>query len=337
MKNSPQSKGGIIRAKNLSAEERSEIARKAAQTRWNKRLPHAEYEGDLRIGDIELSSAVLEDGRRVLLSKAFLMALGRPWKGSYKRTGMPSFIDAKNLIPFISSSLMDVLEPVEFVNVRGQRAQGYRAELLPLVCDVYLAARADGKLASNQERVAQSAEILARSLSKVGVIALVDEATGYQKIRARNELQIILAAYIAEELLPWAKRFPDSFYEQIHRVWGWAYKPGNNRRNAYVGKLTNWLIYEQLPPGVLDELRARNPRNPKTGRRKRTHHEHLTDEIGHPSLDNQIKAVTTLLRATPDGKPSFFKTLFRHAFPSDQQELFPDFDAGDKPRVTINA
>lgn len=294
--------------------------------------PKAAYEGDLAIGDLSLPSAVLQDGRRVLISRAFLTALGRPWKGTYQKSDRPNFVDARNLDPFISDEVREFLEPIEFRNLRGQKVQGYRAELLPLVCDVYLRARDDDALTDNQKSVARQAEILTRSLSKIGIVGLVDEATGYQSVRARDELQRILSAYIAEELLPWAKRFPDSFYEQIHRVWDWPYAPGNNKRTAYIGKLTNWLIYEQLPPGVLEELRRKNPKDSATGRRKSTHHQHLTEEIGHPSLEKQITSVTTLLRATPTGKPAFFKQLFTAAFPQDQGELFPDFDAGEKPR-----
>jgi hypothetical protein len=230
------------------------------------------------------------------------------------------------LDPFITPSLKEALDPIEYLSRQGQRVQGYAAELLPLVCDVYLSARQSIKLPPQQERVAQQAEILMRSLSKVGIIGLVDEATGYQRVRARSELQQILAAYISEELLPWAKRFPDSFYEHLHRVWGWPYSPGNHGRNAYIGKLTNWLIYEQLPPGVLDELRSRNPRNPVTGRRKMAHHQHLTDDVGHPTLAAQITAVTALLRATPSQNPDFFKALFRNAYPDRQGELFPEID-----------
>lgn len=325
-----QSMGGKARALSLSTERRAEIARKAAEKRWQS--PKAAYEGDLCIGDLALPSAVLEDGRRVLISKAFLTALGRPWKGTYQQSNRPNFIDARNLDEFIGSELLEFLEPIEFRNLRGQKVLGYRAELLPLVCDVYLRARDEDKLTDSQLRVAKQAEILVRSLSKVGIVSLVDEATGYQSVRARDELQRILSAYISEELLPWAKRFPDSFYEQIHRVWGWPYSADNHRRTAYIGKLTNWLIYEQLPPGVLDELRRKNPKDSKTGRRKGTHHQHLTEEVGHPSLEKQISSVTTLLRATPDGKPGFFKQLFTAAFPQDQGELFPDFDPGEKPR-----
>lgn len=325
-----QSAGGKARAISLTAERRAEIARRAAEARWV--APKAAYEGDLHIGDLTLPSAVLQDGRRVLISRAFLTALGRPWKGTYQRSDRPNFVDARNLDPFITDEVREFLEPIEFRNLRGQKVQGYRAELLPLVCDVYLRAKDASALTDGQKQVARQAEILTRSLSKVGIVGLVDEATGYQSVRARDELQRILAAYISEELLPWAKRFPDSFYEQIHRVWGWPYAPGNNKRTAYIGRLTNWLIYEQLPPGVLDELRRKNPRDTNTGRRKGTHHQHLTEEVGHPSLEKQITSITTLLRATPAGKPGFFKQLFTSAFPQDQGELFPDFDAGEKPR-----
>lgn len=317
-----QKKGGIARADALAPERRSEIAKQAATARWGTGLPKAEYEGDLHIGEVVLPSAVLEGGMRVLKSSAILTALGRPWKGTYRRTERPNFIDAPNLSPFISSDLERVLEPIEYLNLRGQRVQGYRAELLPLVCDVYLAAREAKALKGRQYEVATQAEVLTRSLSKIGIIGLVDEATGYQRVRARDELQAILAHYIAEELLPWAKRFPDSFYEQLHRVWGWEYTPGNHKRNAYIGRLTNSLIYEQLPPGVLDELRARNPVNPSTKRRKGPHHIHLTGDVGHPHLQSQITSVTTLLRATPDRKPNFFKQLFRSAFPQKQPDLF---------------
>ena len=77
---------------------------------------------------------------------------------------------------------------------------------------------------------------------------------------------------------------------------------------------------------MLEELRKKNPRSLETGRRSLHHHRLLSEEVGHPSLTSQIQAVTTLLRATPSGKPDFFKTLFRNAFPSRQLELFPDID-----------
>ena len=311
--------GGKKRAELLSPQQRREIAQTAATVRWS--LPRATHEGELLIpGDPSLSVANLADGRRVMMSKAFLAALGRPWKGTYRRTDRPNFIDAKNLNPFITNELLSVLEPVEYTSIRGQRVLGYRAELLQMVCDVYLAARLAGALTANQEPIATYAETLLRGLARAGITALVDDATGYTKVRARTELQAILAAYIAPELLPWTKRFPDSYYEELHRVRGWKYEPGSNARNAYIGKLTNALIYERLPKGVLDELRAKNPRDPVTNRRKHTHHEFLTSDIGHPHLEKQIVAVTTLLSVSDSWNE--FARLFSKRFPPGPGDLF---------------
>ena len=226
MDNEAQRKGGLARAERLTPTERRDIAKAAADARWG--LPRAEYEGELVIpGIVPLKAANLVDGRRVLISKAFLQALGRPWKGTYARTERPNFIDAKNLDPFITDELREMLEPINYLSERGQAVTGYRAELLPLVCEVYLRARDAGNvLTPSQVPIAEYADRLMRGLARTGIIALVDDATGYTKVRARDELQKILAAYVSPELLPWSKRFPDSFYEELHRVRGWKYRAG---------------------------------------------------------------------------------------------------------------
>jgi hypothetical protein len=161
------------RAEALPAERKKEIAKKAALARWGAHLPAATHEGDLKVAGMELPVAVTSDGTRLMISKAFMTALGRPWKGSYARTELPNFIAAKNLLPFITNELREVLDPVEFINKHGQKAQGYRAELLQMVCDVYLDARRAGVLTQSQERVADQAEILIRGFARVAIIALV--------------------------------------------------------------------------------------------------------------------------------------------------------------------
>src|SRR5579872_2893782 len=75
-----QSKGGIARAESLPPEKRSEIARKAAESRWSN-VPQALTETKiLRIGDADIPCAVLEDGRRVLTQEGVLHAIGRAKK-----------------------------------------------------------------------------------------------------------------------------------------------------------------------------------------------------------------------------------------------------------------
>ncbi len=309
----PQTLGGEARAEQLTPEQRSAIAQKAAAARWA--LPRATHEGDLTIpGIAPLRVANLEDGRRVMTSRAFLSALGRPWKGTYQHTERPNFIDAKNLNGFVSDELVSVLEPVEYLSNRGQKVSGYDAALLPLVCDVYLKARAAGNvLTKGQEKVAEQAELIKDGLARIGIISLIDDATGFTRVRARDELQAILSAYISPELLPWTRRFPDIFYAELHRVRGWPYQPGNQARNGYIGKLTRALIYDPLPPGVREELEAKNPYLPELKGRRHRHHQLLTQDVGHPHLEKQITSVTTLLRISDDW-PEFTKH-FSRAFP----------------------
>jgi hypothetical protein len=338
---SPQSKGGIARAEKLTPAQRSEIATTAARARWegDADLPVVDFPGSLQLGDISIPCAVLTDGTRVLSETGITNALlgGRSGASRRKKRAageagahLPLFVAPRQLERFISKELREgPLKPIRYREGRSV-ITGYDARILRAVCEIWLAARAAGELQDQQLDKAQRAELLMRALADIGIVALVDEATGYQQYRARDELQKILAAYIAPELLPWAKRFPDVFYEELHRVWGWPYKPGSKNRTSYIGRLTNNLIYEKLPPGVLDELKRRNPVDPETKRRKTHYHRILTEEIGHPHLEKQIVSVTTLLKISSD-REEFFKH-FSKAFPPGADDLFglpppDDFDA----------
>ncbi|MCU4183954.1 P63C domain-containing protein [Acidiferrimicrobium sp. IK] len=316
------SKGGKARAERLTEDERKEIARNAALARWGSDLHVATHEGELQIGDQSIACAVLEDGTRVLSQATMLVALGRHSEKS--RRGVegdkrPPFLSAANLQRFITPAILEKSTPIAYRPVSpGGRAWGYQAELLPMVCDVYLQARRERVLVPSQRHTAASAEVLVRGLAMLGIVALVDEATGYQETRARNELQQILARYVQAELRPWTKMFPDEFFREIYRLQGWEYRPGTAKRTPYVGHLVNKYIYEQLPPGVLDELRRLNPRN-EHGNRSKRFHQFLTADTGNPHLDKQISTITTLLRISSN--KTEFESLFERAFPPIQPRL----------------
>ncbi len=316
------SKGGKARAQRLSRAQRSEIARAGALARWGTDAHTAVNDGSLVIGNQEIRCAVLSDGMRVLAQQTVLQTLGRArsakGKTGSEAGGLPPFLAASNLHEFIGDDLREMLDPIPYRPVTGGRAYGYQAEILPMVCDVYLEARKAGKILKSQEPVAEICEILVRSLAKVGIIALVDEATGYQEVRARDELRRILEFYVQAELRPWTKMFPDEFFEQVYRLQGWDYRPGMAKRTPYVGKLINKYVYDQLPPGVLDELRELNPVTDK-GWRKHKHHQYLTAETGNTHLDRQISTVTTLMRIAEDKDQ--FEDLFERAFPPPQMRL----------------
>jgi hypothetical protein len=168
-----------------------------------------------------------------------------------------------------------------------------------------------------------------RGLARVGIIALVDEATQYQADRPNDELRRILEAYIVEELRPWVKTFPDGYFEQVYRLHGWSREPRDSKRPRQVGKWINRTIYEQLPPGVLDELRRLNP-VAAHGYRRHKHHQFLTENMGNAHLTDQIKVVTMLMRVSKNRAQ--FETLFARAFDKPQQLSLPGYDDEDRPQ-----
>lgn len=315
------SSGGRARAAKMTPEERSRIARHAAEARWGQQRSVATHVGELIIGDNRIECAVLEDGTRVLNQGTILSALGRAnTMGRRDMTdGRPPFLSAANLRPYFTPELTAKWNPIEYRQPgHTLKSVGYEASILPLVCEVYLDALADGVLQKSQLPSAASAQILIRGLARVGIIALVDEATGYQEVRARQELQKILEAYVQAEFRPWVRTFPDEFFREIYRLQGWEFKPGTSRRTPMVGKLIKHYVYAQLPDGVLEELERLNPTNGK-GRRSRKHHQHLTEGTGNAHLDRQISTVTTLMRIARD--QTEFEDLFERAFPPPQQKL----------------
>ncbi len=134
-------------------------------------------------------------------------------------------------------------------------------------------------LTEEQRRIASVCDLLIRGFAQVGIIALVDEATGYQELREKDELNRILSAYINEELRPWVKRvFPEEFFRQIYRLHGWTYIPGNISRPQVIGNMINKWIYEYLRDGVLTALREKN-RTTDAGHRKHRHHQFFLRKV----------------------------------------------------------
>jgi len=313
-KTSIQSMGGRARAKALSAEQRREIASEAAAVRW--KIPRATHEGSIEIDTVRIPCAVLEDGTRILTQWGFLRAIGRSGRPAAGRGSdvekVAPFLALENLKPYISKDLADSTKPIVFRAPRGGKAFGYKAELLPKVCEVYLKARDDGVLLKSQEKFAVACDVLIRGLAHIGIVALVDEATGYQEIRDKIALQKILEKFISKELLQWTKRFPDEFYQQMFRLKGWQWQGMQVNRPQVVGHYTNNIVYERLAPGVLDELRRLNPPD-DSGHRLHKHHQWLTQDIGHPKLRDHINGVLALMRATQTWGQ--FKKLLNKAFP----------------------
>ena len=337
--------GGKARAANLSKADLTAQAQKAAMVRWGANLPVAEVTGVLRIGDLEIPCAVLEDGTRVLTQAEMLQALGRHRKANVRKIegeeNVPPLLQGERLKPFISNELLEKSKPIRFRTPSGVIASGYRAEILPEVCNVYLRARDENALMKQQQHIPKQAEILIRGLATVGIIALVDEATGYQEVRTRDALAQILERFIAKELRPWVRTFPPQFYEELYRLKSWDYtnmRP-NSPKPIEVGRLTDDIVYKRLAPGVRDELKKLTPRNAK-GYLKNKLHQRLTPDIGNPKLREHLTGVVMLMKYSPDFAtfmsrldkeyPRWDKTLSL-PFPEQPKRLTPGPTSDEKP------
>jgi hypothetical protein len=301
----PQSKGGEARALSLTASERSAIARKAALARHNKDLPKAIAEGELIIGGVILSCAVLDDEKntRVLTQNAFLKAIGRhPFApggtGSAIDETAP-FLRANNLKSFISEDLVRSTTPVRYFPRNptagaGGIGYGYSATLLPEVCWVYQDALSAGKLLKSQLHIGEAARKFLKALTNYAIEDLVDEATGFADQKKRRALDKIIEKYVRQDAQKWALMFDIEYYRQIYRLNGWAFDPAKTAKPGVIGTWTN-DIYDRLAPGVRPELHRRVKRNTK-GRPTQKLSQYLTDEDGKPEMKRLLEGVIVAMK-----------------------------------------
>lgn len=321
------SKGGKARADKLSPEARTEIAKNAAAARWSNDTPLAVCEGEIPFGNILIPCAVLEDGTRLLSERGVTKGFGLKRAGSNwqrKEEGgarMPIFASAKNLNPFIDADLrVALVSPVLYraPSAKGSVAFGVRAEIVPQICEIWLKARDAGALYKQQDRIAVAADLIIRGLSRVGVIALVDEATGYQDERARNALAEILEQFVTDELRKWIPTFPLNYFKELCRLRQIEFRT-DMRLPSYFGHLTNDVVYSRLAPHILESLRTKNPRI--NGRRKYKHFQYLTDDIGDPSLRTHLASVVTIMKLSQTWEEFYEKLNLIHRVWTPQQLL----------------
>lgn len=285
-----------------------------------KETPIVWGKGPIKIFDIELDCYILRDGTAVLNKGKMMKAIGRAWKGT-SRTERPNFIGAINLQPFIRPELEERLKGIEFYD-GGKLISGYHADILPLVCNVYLEAREADKLTENQKPIAQTCEILIRSFARVGIVALIYEQLGFEKYKHPDALKLLVESYLAEEVRKWSKEFPDELFFQMDRIYG-NEKTSSRNRPLYYAKFIRKYLYSPIEKGlVLAELDHKNPRDDK-GRRSHRHHSNLNEEIGLPVLRSQIWQIIGILK-TASNKQHFERSFARMMGQTWQADMFED-------------
>lgn len=272
--------------------------------------------------NIKIECYVMNNGERVLSLRGAARSIGLSGGGSQAVTRN---LNTQWIAPYLSKNLRDWLEKANrnelpsYKGVNGRSFLPLEASLFVDLCSAYIEARHDGVLQTEkQKQTADRLYAIMTAFAKTGLVAVIDEVTGFQAERDRDELQKILGAYISEELLPWAKRFPDEFYRQMFRLKGWEYK--GKAKPSYAGKLTNEYIYKYLPKGVLEELKKKTPKS-KAGHRKNRYHQYLSEDTGLPSLDRQMQQTIALMKASDTWEE--FDRLFSKAMGEPMQLEFP--------------
>jgi hypothetical protein len=331
---SPQSKGGIKRAESLSSEQKSSIARQAAVARWKRanapidpnRIPEASYQGVLEIGDVKIDCYNLDDGRRVIHKRGMAKALGLKSEGG---NAFMKTMTRQRLGSALGEKVTEQINnPIIFKPIAGDPGHGYEATQLIDICDAIVQARHDGNLAPQQEFLAIQAEIIIRASAKVGITALVDEATGYIADKRKEEYRQLFKDFIRDECRQWEQEFPDQFFEMLYRLYKLKRKnPRSMQHPRFFGHLIRKYIYRPLANSngaILEELDGKNPVVYVAGRRKYRFFQFLTDEIGLPAFRQHLWQVIGI-GSSVDTIVAFDKA-FSRAFPQAnmQGELFPD-------------
>lgn len=259
-------------------------------------------ESDLYIGETKLQCSVLNDGRRVIKDTSLFAALDRKRKGETRIEGFPPIIGSKSLAALLIDMYpehLSTITPFEVAQFNGKTGKWYDANTIPIICDIYMEAEKRGIITASQQHVLDKAKILLRSLARVGITALIDEATNYQSVRGKDELQILLEEFISEELRAYSKEFHSEYFEQIFRIYGWQYDPTTQKRPKFFAWFTRTYVYDMLPPNVFEKLDEMNPLiyNSQKGRADRKHRlfQHLSNE-GIQYLRSHLEGLISVMK-----------------------------------------
>lgn len=322
-----KAKGGKARAEKLTADERKDIARTAALARWGKKdfdgMPYAIRDGQLKIGSVWIDCYVLNDGRRVIHKRGMAKALGLKSDGG--NTFMKT-IGRKGLGSIIGPEMRESINnPIIFKPLVGDPAHGFNGIFFIEVCDLIWEANKQDKLDKRQLFLAVQAEIIVRSCAKVGIIALIDEATGFIRDKRKEEYRELFNSFIREEFRQWEAEFPKQFFDMIYKLYNLKRRSNKNHHPQFFAGFIRRYVYTPLANSngaVLAMLDEKNPIVYASGGRKHKMFQFLSDEVGLPAFRQHLWQLVGIGNAT--NTKEGFQRGFKNAFPQvgDQYQLF---------------
>ena len=272
----------------LSPSDFIAMGAETSQVQDGKRIPEAKWFGTLQIGEAELPCYVLDDGRRVISRTGATSVLaGKKGGGQLEK-----YVAAGALRAYIPSDLADKMIDFSIEEVKNKTVRGIEAETFIDICRGYVKAVNDAAvLTESQEEMARKASAFLAACATVGLIALIDEATGYQYDRAQDALRVKLKAFLEEKMRPWEKTFPDELWLEFGRLTNWH--GSVLQRPKYWGKLVMELVYDYLDKDVADWLRNNAP----APRGNQSYHRWLSSQYGLRKLMEHLWMLIGMARA----------------------------------------
>ncbi|HLG94276.1 MAG TPA: P63C domain-containing protein [candidate division Zixibacteria bacterium] len=280
-------------------------------------LPEARWWGTLVVGEWEIPCYVLEDARRVLGRAEVASVLTDEKEAAEKSGHLESLLEIKALKPYLPPKHAVKTVELTLPGAENKKVHGIEAETFVEICKAYVRARDEKALSAQRElKVAQNTAKILAACAREGLIALIDETTGYQYDRIQEALRQKLSFYIKDGLEKWEPTFPDQLWETFRRLTKW--EGPLNSHPPYWGKLVMELVYEYLENDVVDWLRHNEPL-PKDGKNQR---QWLQNQYGLKELTEHIwmlvgmaKPCRTMLElrqkmAEQFGREAIYLTLF---------------------------
>ncbi len=302
-------------------------------------IPQANFTGNLSVGEIDIPCYVLDDGRRVFSMRGVVSSL------SYNtETNARQVLANKAVLPYFDRGNLEVNTPaekdfnsffglIEFDTGGYGKALGFDVERFMDLCHAYSKALdAGAKLTTKQAEAAMRANAIIRASSKIGIIALVDEATGYQNIRAEDALQFKLKLFLAEEMRGWEKTFPDQLWIEWARLTDWQGDPTKNRPR-YWGYLVMEMIYRYLDPDVAQHIKENKPK-PRKGQ---NYHQWFNSDHGVKALIEHANRVVGMAQGCQTMDE--LRKKMKHVYAKEplQLELFVDTPVQRASQLTQSA
>jgi len=306
----------VEKKRGLTLEERQVRARNAAIARWNKAkdepkyeegdsdivvlagdLPVAKHRGYLPMMDIDVPVYVLSNAQRVIgRTSATELLTGIKGGGALEKyltvSALSSFIDIDLVLERMVAFRLPEVEGLE------KAVKGLPSDLFIEICQGFVKALeahntpgSEIKLTRRQIEMAFKASLFLSACAKVGLDALIDEATGFQYEREEDALQLKLRAYLSDELRKWERTFPNELWIEFGRLTGW--NGGVSKRPKYWGKLVMELVYERMDKDVAQWLKDNAPA-PRHGQ---NYHQWLSGQYGLKKLVEHIWMLIGMARS----------------------------------------